>query len=53
MQVSVKKFEFGGKTYLISKTNVLYDMDSEEVGVWNEAKQDIDFAELEEEEEEE
>ena len=52
-QVSVKKFEFGGKTYLISKTNVLYDMDSEEVGVWNEAKQDIDFAELEEEEEEE
>jgi len=33
---------------------VLYDASSQdEIGVWNETKQEIEFAELEEEEEEE
>jgi hypothetical protein len=59
-EVSVIKFEFGGKTYLKSSTNVLYDFESQdEIGVWNEMKQEIEFAEdneeveLEEEEQEE
>jgi len=53
-EVSVKKFEFGGKVYLKTESNVLYDSETqEEIGVWNEAKQEIEFSELEEEEEEE
>jgi hypothetical protein len=53
-EVTVTKFEFGGKKYLKSSTNVLYDAETQdEIGVWNEAKQEIEFAELEEEEEEE
>ena len=53
-EVQVTKFEFGGKKYLRSSKNVLYDAETQdEIGVWNEAKQEIEFAELEEEEEEE
>jgi len=53
-EVTVTKFEFGGKKYLKSSKNVLYDAETQdEIGVWNEAKQEIEFAELEEEEEEE
>ena len=53
-EVGVKKFEINGKIYLRSNTNVLYDLESQdEIGVWNEAKQEIEFSELEEEEEEE
>ena len=53
-EVGVKKFEINGKIYLRSNTNVLYDLESQdEIGVWNEAKQEIEFGELEEEEEEE
>jgi len=53
-EVKVTKFEFGGKKYLRSSKNVLYDAETQdEIGVWNEAKQEIEFAELEEEEEEE
>jgi len=53
-EVEVKKFEFGGKKYLKSSKNVLYDAETQdEIGIWNEAKQEIEFAELEEEEEEE
>jgi len=53
-EVKVTKFEFCGKKYLRSSKNVLYDAETQdEIGVWNEAKQEIEFAELEEEEEEE
>jgi hypothetical protein len=53
-EVKVTKFEFCGKKYLKSSKNVLYDAETQdEIGVWNEAKQEIEFAELEEEEEEE
>jgi hypothetical protein len=53
-EVQVVKFEFGGKKYLKSSKNVLYDAETQdEIGVWNEAKQEIEFAELEEEAEEE
>ena len=54
-EISVKKFEINGKMYLKSNKNVLYDAENQdEIGVWNEAKQEIEFStELEEEEEEE
>ena len=53
-ELKVTRFEFGGKKYLKSSKNVLYDAETQdEIGVWNEAKQEIEFAELEEEEEEE
>jgi len=51
--IGVKKFEINGKIYLKSTTNVIYDFESQdELGVWNETKQEIEFCELEEEEEE-
>ena len=50
----VKKFEFGGKKYYKStKCDVIYNMDQEVVGKWNEERKEIDFEEEEEEEEEE
>jgi len=52
--VTVKKFEFNGKKYLRTSANVLYDAETQDhVGVWNEAKQEIEECEEEEEEYEE
>jgi hypothetical protein len=53
----VKRFEFEGKKYLKSKnTGIIYNMEQDVVGKWNEATQKIDFYEdgsdAEEEEEE-
>jgi len=52
--LSVKKFEFKGKTYLRTADNVLYDAETQdEVGVFNEAQQKIEECELESESEDE
>ena len=52
----VKRVEINGKKYLKSKkTNTIYNMDQELIGIWNEKTQKIDLNEesdLEEEEEE-
>ncbi len=49
----VKKVEFEGKKYLKSKkTGIIYNMDQDVIGKWNEAKQRIDFIEEEESEDE-
>jgi hypothetical protein len=49
----VRKFEHEGKSYYKSKkSGVIYNMDQEVVGKWNEERNDIDFEEEEEEEEE-
>jgi len=48
--VSVRKFKFGGKEYLRTADNVLYDEKSQEcMGVFNEELQTIEECELEEE----
>jgi len=40
----VKRFEFEGKKYLKSKkSGIIYNMDQDVIGKWNEAKQRIDF----------
>ena len=50
----VRKFEFEGTTYLKSKsTGVIYNMDEEYIGKWNESTQKIDFEDIDEEEEDE
>lgn len=49
----VKRFEFEGVKYLKSKnTGIIYNMEQEVVGKWNEQSNKIDFKEAEEEEEE-
>lgn len=49
----VNKIEFQGITYLKSKsTGVIYNMEQDQVGKWNENTSTIDFEEQEEEEEE-
>jgi hypothetical protein len=49
----VNKIEFQGITYLKSKTTgVIYNMEQDQVGKWNENTSTIDFEEGEEEEEE-
>jgi len=49
----VRKFDFEGTTYLKSKTTgVVYNMEQELVGKWNEATQKIDFEDIDDEEEE-
>jgi hypothetical protein len=49
----VKKIVFEGKKYLKSKnTGVIYNMDQDQIGKWNEEKQRIDFNEEEESEDE-
>ena len=49
----VNKMEFQGTTYLKSKsTGIIYNMDQDVVGKWNENTKTIDFEEEEEEEEE-
>ena len=48
----VNKFEFEGKPYYKSKkSGVIYNMEHELVGKWNEDRKEIDFEEEEEEEE--
>jgi len=48
----VKKIEFEGKPYYKSKKNgIIYNMEQEVVGKWNEERNEIDFDEEEEEEE--
>ena len=48
----VRKFDFEGKSYYKSKkSGVIYNMDQEVVGKWNEERNEIDFDEEEEEEE--
>ena len=50
--VAVSKFEFKGKMYLKSSNGVIYDRDTQdEIGVWNEAKQDIELCEYESDDE--
>jgi hypothetical protein len=50
----VKRFEFEGVKYLKSKnTGIIYNMEQEVVGKWNEQSNKIDFKEAEDEEEEE
>lgn len=50
----VKRFTFEDKKYLKStKTNIVYNMDQEAIGKWNESKKRIEFDEIEEEQEEE
>ncbi len=49
----VRKFEFEGKTYLKSKnTGVVYNLEQELVGKWNEEMKRIDFEDIDDEEEE-
>jgi len=49
----VNKLEFEGKSYYKSKkSGVIYNMEQEVVGKWNEERKGIDFEEEEEEEEE-
>jgi len=49
----VKKIDFEGKKYLKSKkTGIIYNMDQDVIGKWNESKQRIDFNETGEESEE-
>jgi len=49
----VRKFEYEGTTYLKSKsTGVIYNMEQDLVGKWNEATQKIDFEDIDDEEEE-
>ena len=49
----VNKIEFQGTTYLKSKnTGIIYNMEQDVVGKWNENTMTIDFDEEEEEEEE-
>ena len=49
----VKKIVFEGKKYLKSKkTGIVYNMEQDVIGKWNEAKQRIDFHEVEESEDE-
>jgi len=50
----VRKFEYEGTTYLKSKTTgVIYNMEQDLVGKWNEVTQKIDFEDIDEEEEDE
>jgi hypothetical protein len=49
---TVKKFEFNGKKYLKSESNILYDAETQDaIGKWDPEKKEIEFMELEEEEE--
>lgn len=51
--VKVKRFDYKGKMYLRTKDNVIYDVETEEeIGVFNEVRGEIEYNELEEEEEE-
>lgn len=50
----VKRFEFEGKKYLKSKkTGIIYNMDQDVIGKWNDTTNKIDFSSTDEEVEEE
>ena len=50
--VKVKRFEYKGKMYLRTNENVVYDVETQdEIGVFNEERGEIEYSELEEEEE--
>lgn len=50
----VKRFEFEGKKYLKSKkTGIIYNMEQDVIGKWNDTSNKIDFSSTEEEVEEE
>ena len=50
----VKRFEFEGKKYLKSKkTGIIYNMEQDVIGKWNDASNKIDFTSTDEEVEEE
>ena len=50
--VKVKRFEYKGKMYLRTTENVIYDVETQdEIGVFNEERGEIEYSELEEEEE--
>jgi hypothetical protein len=50
--VKVRRFEYKGKMYLRTNENVVYDVETEdEIGVFNEERGEIEYSELEEEEE--
>jgi hypothetical protein len=51
--LKVKKFDYKGTKYLKSGNGVVYNMEQDEVGVWNDETKEIEFKEAEEEEEEE
>jgi hypothetical protein len=51
--LKVKKFEYKGTKYLKSGNGVVYNMEQDEVGVWNDETKEIEFKEADEEEEEE
>jgi AT hook motif len=53
VKMKVKKFEYKGSKYFRTSNNVVYDMDKDEVGVWNEETEEIEFSLGTEEEEEE
>ena len=51
--LKVKKFEYKGTKYLKSSNGVVYNMEQDEVGTWNEETKEIVFKAVDEEEEEE
>jgi hypothetical protein len=51
--LKVKKFEYKGTKYLKSSNGVVYNMEQDEVGTWNEETKEIDFKAVDSEEEEE
>jgi hypothetical protein len=51
--VNVKKFSHNGSTYLKSSENVIYTMDQELVGHWNEETKEIDVCDDDDEDEDE
>lgn len=51
--LKVKKFEYKGTKYLKSSNGVVYNMEQDEVGTWNEESKEIDFKAVDSEEEEE
>jgi len=51
--LKVKKFDYKGTKYLKSANGVVYNMEQDEVGVWNDETKEIEFKEVEDEEEEE
>jgi AT hook motif len=53
VKMKVKKFEYKGSKYFRTSNNVVYDMEKDEVGIWNEETEEIEFSLGTEEEEEE
>jgi hypothetical protein len=51
--LKVKKFDYKGTKYLKSANGVVYNMEQDEVGTWNDETKEIEFKEADEEEEEE